>query len=109
MFFVPVSYEEPIFRPPAEANSVIVQATIGCSWNRCSFCEMYTSKNFKKKPFDVLKSDIKALAGNYKGIRKIFLADGNAFVLSAKYLIPILEEIKMQFGNIQSLFLCPSR
>lgn len=103
MFFVPVSYNEPVFRPPAEANSAIIQVTIGCSWNQCSFCEMYTSKQFRKKPFDIIKTEIKTLTKYYKGTRKIFLADGNAFVLSAKYLVPILEEIRMQFGNIQRI------
>ncbi len=103
MLFTPISYNEPVFRPPAEANSVIIQATIGCSWNRCSFCEMYTSKQFRKKSFDILKAEIKALAGYFRGVRKIFLADGNAFVLSANYLIPVLEEIKTQFGSVQRI------
>jgi radical SAM superfamily enzyme YgiQ (UPF0313 family) len=100
---MPVSYNEPVFRPPAEANSVIIQATIGCSWNRCSFCEMYTTKQFRKRLVDDIKSEIKAFADYYRGIRKIFLADGNAFVLSAKFLIPILEEIKIQFKNVQRI------
>jgi radical SAM superfamily enzyme YgiQ (UPF0313 family) len=90
-----------MFRPPAEANSALIQATIGCSWNRCAFCEMYTSKQFRKRPFEDVKTDIKALARYFEGTKKVFLADGNAFVLAPKFLIPILEEIKLQFGNIQ--------
>ncbi len=97
-----LQYDEPLFRPPGEARSAILQVTTGCSWNNCAFCEMYTSKKFKVKSFDELKPEIKALAGIYKGnAKKVFLADGDAFVLSANKLIPILKELKNQFGRIQ--------
>lgn len=96
-------YDEPVFRPPAEANSAIVQATLGCSWNRCAFCEMYTSKKFKVRNFEELKPEIELLAKYYLGVKKVFLADGNAFVLSANKLIPILTEINNQFGKIQRI------
>lgn len=101
MFFTGVQYDEPLFRPPGEAMSAIIQATIGCSWNKCAFCEMYTSKQFRVKAFDQIKNDISILANSYKGVRKIFLADGNAFVLSANKLLTILAEINKQFGKIQ--------
>lgn len=101
MFFTPVHYDEPVFRPPGEANSVIIQATLGCSWNRCAFCEMYTSKQFKLRSQAEVFSDIKALSGFYKGAKKIFLADGNAFVLSANKLKVLLEQINLCFGRIQ--------
>ncbi|OFX88729.1 MAG: hypothetical protein A2W99_04480 [Bacteroidetes bacterium GWF2_33_16] len=103
MFFVPIQYNEPIFRPPGEAQSAILQVTIGCSWNKCAFCEMYTSKKFSTRPFEQIKSDIEKLAKIYSGVRKVFLADGDAFVLSANKLIPILEEINNQFGKIQRI------
>ena len=103
MFFTPVNYEEPVFRPPAEAYSAIVQATIGCAWNKCAFCEMYTMKKFRLKKWEELQPDIKKLARHYKNVKKIFLADGNAFVLSASRLVPILEEINEQFGRIQRI------
>jgi radical SAM superfamily enzyme YgiQ (UPF0313 family) len=103
MFFVPIQYNEPVFRPPGEAQSAIVQATIGCSWNKCAFCEMYTTKKFSTRPFEQIKSDIEKLAKIYSGVRKVFLADGDAFVLSANKLIPILEEINSQFGRIQRI------
>ncbi len=95
------SYDEPLFRPPAESYSAIIQATLGCSWNRCAFCEMYTSKKFKVRAIDELKPEIEALSRIYSGTKKVFLADGNAFVLSANKLIPILEEINRHFGRIQ--------
>lgn len=101
MFYSPVQYIEPVFRPPGEANSVIIQATIGCSWNKCAFCEMYTSKKFKvRDPNDVL-ADLKALSNYYSNIRKVFLADGNAFALSAGKLLFLLNEINKNFGQIQ--------
>ena len=59
----PIQYIEPLFRPPSEANSLILQVTNGCSWNKCSFCEMYTApqKKFKPKAEDqVVVSCIKA-------------------------------------------------
>jgi len=103
MFFNPVKYNEPVFRPPAEANSAIVQATIGCSWNKCAFCEMYTSKTFRIKKFEDIQNDIRTLSKYYQGVKKIFLADGNAFVLSANHLIPILQEINANFGKVQRI------
>ncbi|NOQ24444.1 MAG: radical SAM protein [Bacteroidales bacterium] len=98
-----IKYDEPVFRPPGEARSAIIQATLGCSWNKCAFCEMYTSKNFKSRNFEELKSEIETLSRYYKGAKKIFLADGNAFVLSANKLIPILDEINKQFGKLQRI------
>ncbi|MGE0077417.1 MAG: radical SAM protein [Bacteroidales bacterium] len=94
-------YNEPLFRPPAEAYSAIIQATLGCSWNRCAFCEMYSSKKFKVRNIDELKPEIETLSRMYSDAKKVFLADGNAFVLSANKLIPILEEINKNFGRIQ--------
>ncbi|MCK4678993.1 MAG: radical SAM protein [Bacteroidales bacterium] len=103
MTFSQITYVEPVFRPPGEASSAILQTTIGCSWNRCTFCEMYTSKKFKARNIDDLKPEIELLSKIYKGVRKVFLADGNAFVLSAKNLIPVLTEINRQFGKIQRI------
>lgn len=99
----PFRYHEPLFRPPAEAYSAILQATIGCSWNCCAFCEMYASKKFRVRSMEELKPEIEMLAKIYPGVKKIFLADGNAFVLPAKKLIPVLTEINSRFGKIQRI------
>lgn len=106
----PITYHEPLFRPPAEAHSLIVQATIGCSWNRCAFCEMYTSKSFRARRLDYIATDIDALALLYQGVRKVFIADGNAFVLSASRLVPILEALNNRLGRLQrvSAYALPS-
>ncbi|PLX23888.1 MAG: hypothetical protein C0597_00515 [Marinilabiliales bacterium] len=103
MFFTPIKYDEPVFRPPAEARSAIVQVTFGCSWNQCAFCEMYTSKKFRVKNIEDVKKDIIKLASIYRGVKKVFLADGNAFVLSAKNITPVLNQINEQFGKIQRI------
>jgi len=94
------SYDEPLFRPPSEANSLIFQVTLGCSWNQCAFCEMYTSKKFSiKKEADILK-EIEAFSEYSSSIRKIFLADGNAFVLSFEKLSRILDKLNESFQKL---------
>lgn len=103
MSFSAITYDEPVFRPPAEANSAILQATIGCSWNRCAFCEMYTSKKFRIRKFEDIQSDIKILSEIPRQARKVFLADGNAFVLSANRLLPILDEVNKHFPKLQRI------
>ncbi len=95
------SYDEPLFRPPAEAYSAIIQATLGCSWNQCAFCEMYASKRFKVRPIGKLIAEIEALSRAFPDARKVFLADGDAFVLSAGNLLPILQNINRCFGRVQ--------
>ena len=101
MLLSTIKYDEPIFRPPAEAASAIVQATLGCSWNKCGFCEMYQSKKFKARDFADVKREIETLAQVYVGVRKVFLADGNAFVLSASKLLPVLDAINKNFGRVK--------
>jgi radical SAM superfamily enzyme YgiQ (UPF0313 family) len=103
MFFSPISYDEPLFRPPAEAVSHIIQATIGCSWNKCAFCEMYKQKKFHlRKEQDVLK-DIETLSQYDPGVKKFFIADGNAFVMSANKLLTICNHIKNRFRQVQRI------
>jgi len=103
MFYQPISYNEPLFRPPSEANSVIFQVTIGCSWNSCAFCEMYTSKKFRvRKEAEVLE-EIKRVGELLPDTRKIFLADGNAMVLSAGKLLRIIEAIQKSFSKINRI------
>ena len=98
---IPV-YIEPLFRPPSEAESLIFQVTNGCSWNRCAFCEMYTAPQKKfniKKQADVF-SEIENAAQHYQHVRRIFLADGDALVLSTRRLLAILEHINIHFPEI---------
>ncbi|MCB2207980.1 MAG: radical SAM protein [Bacteroidetes bacterium] len=95
-----LSYDEPLFRPPSEAYSLIFQVTLGCSWNQCAFCEMYTSKKFKvKKEADIFK-EIEAFSNFSSDIKKVFLADGNAFVLSFERLSRILDKLNESFPKL---------
>lgn len=95
-----LSYDEPLFRPPSEAYSLIFQVTLGCSWNRCAFCEMYTSKKFRiKKEADIF-TEIEAFEEYNSTIRKVFLADGNAFVLSFERLSSILDKLHENFPKL---------
>ena len=103
MFSSPVEYDEPLFRPPAEANSLIFQVTIGCSWNKCAFCEMYTMKKFRARDFKDVKKEIKAMSLHCPDIRKFFIADGNAMVLPAHRLMDIFNYINESFNKIQRI------
>lgn len=100
MFSFPIKYHEPVFRPPSEAYSLILQVTIGCSWNRCAFCEMYTSKNFRVKPEEEVFAEIDKMADFFPDTRKIFLADGNAIVLSSDKLMRILAYLNHKFPRL---------
>ena len=96
-------YIEPVFRPPSEARSLILQVTNGCSWNRCTFCEMYTKpqKRFNFKPPDELERELAGVATTGIPVRRIFLADGDAMTLSARRLRLILESIRRHLPDVQ--------
>ncbi len=103
MYNFPIQYEQPLFRPPSEARSLILQITSGCSWNNCAFCEMYTSKSFEVKSFDDVQKEIEQVADSGFVFNKVFLADGDAMVLSAKKLNKILHEIKNKFRKVRRI------
>ena len=94
-------YIEPVFRPPSEAQSLILPVTNGCSWNECTFCEMYTQPQKKFRPFpqEEIEAFLQRVAGQYP-IRRVFLADGDAMVLSTKRLLTILEAIRRHLPNV---------
>ena len=98
-----IQYSEPLFRPPSEARSLILQTTIGCSWNQCAFCEMYTSKKFRARKEEDIYREIESLSPYSSQIRKVFLADGNAMVLSFDKLMRILEKLNNTFPNLNRI------
>lgn len=103
MFNFPLKYDQPLFRPPSEALSLIFQVTYGCSWNKCTFCEMYTSKKFRIRKMDELKEEISSFSEFAPDTRKIFLADGNAMVLSTDKLLDILKTINISFPKVSRI------
>lgn len=103
MYSFPIDYVEPVFRPPSEAKSLILPVTNGCSWNKCTFCEMYTQpqKKFRaRKPEDV-RQDIANAAKSLRDVKRVFLADGDAMVLPTRRLLEILEELNAAFPELQ--------
>jgi radical SAM superfamily enzyme YgiQ (UPF0313 family) len=96
-------YIEPVFRPPSEARSLILQVTNGCSWNRCTFCEMYTQpqKRFRLTPQAKIEQQLAAVAASGLPVRRIFLADGDAMTLSHRRLKDILHAIRRFLPDVQ--------
>lgn len=99
-----MNYIGNIFRPPSEANSLILQITVGCSHNKCTFCSMYKDKSFYVKKLDDIISDINEVKNEYGTfIKRVFLADGDAFVLSTNKLNNILDLINDAFPNLERI------
>jgi radical SAM superfamily enzyme YgiQ (UPF0313 family) len=94
-------YSEPLFRPPSEAYSLILQSTIGCSWNKCAFCEMYTNKKFTTRKIGDVINDIKDFAKYGAEVKKVFLADGNPMCLSSKKLMELLKAVKLYLPSVR--------
>lgn len=98
----PIQYIEPVFRPPSEAHSLILPVTNGCSWNRCTFCEMYTQpqKKFRARDEAEVLDDIRR-AGEQLIVQRVFLADGDALVLPTRRLLAILEAIRRYLPEVE--------
>ena len=98
----PVSYIEPVFRPPSEAHSLILPVTNGCSWNKCTFCEMYTAPQNKFRARDEAEvlDEIRRVGERYI-VNRIFLADGDAMVLPTHRLLRILEAIAEHIPSVE--------
>ncbi|OAI23585.1 radical SAM protein [Methylosinus sp. R-45379] len=100
----PIRYVEPVFRPPSEAESLILPVTDGCSWNRCSFCEMYTApqKRFRPRDEAEVMESIKRCGEIYgASVARVFLADGDAMTLSTRRLAAILEAIRRELPGVR--------
>ena len=94
-----MKYEGMIFRPPSEADSLILQATVGCSYNRCTFCGAYQGKRFRVKSFEEIKEDIDEVTP-YK-IQRVFLADGDALSISQKGMLQILSYLRAKLRGLE--------
>jgi len=96
-----IRYEGQLYRPPSEAESLILQATIGCSYNRCTFCAMYRAKRFRVRTLEELQREIDwAAANTSEPVRKVFLADGDALVAKSSFLLALLERLRAAFPEL---------
>ncbi|MCR5034273.1 MAG: radical SAM protein [Clostridia bacterium] len=94
-------YEGNIFRPPSEAYSLLVQVTVGCAHNKCTFCSMYKDKKFHIRKLEDVLEDLEWARAHYQRIERIFLCDGDALCLANSKLLPILERIRQLFPECE--------
>ncbi|MDO4869243.1 MAG: radical SAM protein [Bacillota bacterium] len=94
-------YEGNIFRPPSEAYSLLVQVTIGCTHNKCTFCSMYKDKKFRVRDLQEVLEDLQWARNHYRRVERIFLCDGDALALKNSKLMPILDFIREHFPECE--------
>ena len=94
-------YSGAVYRPPSEAYSLIVQVTVGCSHNKCAFCNMYKDKKFAITPIEQVMEDLAWARSKYSRIERIFLADGDALILPTEHLMQILDYIRVHFPECE--------
>ncbi|MDH3617889.1 MAG: radical SAM protein [Nitrosopumilus sp.] len=98
-----LNYDAPLYRPPSEARSLIFQVTLGCSFNECSFCDMYRSKEYSERPWEEIKLEIDMMAKQLPETTRVFLADGDALNLDADYMVKIVKYIYEKFPNLERI------
>lgn len=98
-----LAYDYPLYRPPSEAGSMIFQVTLGCSFNKCSFCDMYRTKEYAERPWDEIKAEIDMMSKFYPDTQRIFLADGDALNLSTDRMVQILKYLHEKFPTIERI------
>ncbi len=95
-------YEGPLYRPPSEHNAYILQATIGCSHNLCTYCDMYRSKAFRVRPLEESLEDLKMAAARYGNrVEKVFVADGDALILDTDHWLELLGAAREHFPGLR--------
>ena len=92
-----------VFRPPSEANSFILRVTIGCAHNKCTFCSMYRDVQFRARPISEIEPIIRNTARRYPDLRRVFLADGDALVLSTPKLLEIIDLLRTHFPKLSRI------
>lgn len=96
-----MQYYGNVFRPPSEARSLIIQATVGCSHNKCTFCYMYREDDFRIRKLEDIKKDLVEMSSYGDYFKRIFLADGDALVLKTEDLVEILKTIKEYYPHVE--------
>ncbi|MBK7292478.1 MAG: radical SAM protein [Holophagaceae bacterium] len=95
-------YDEPLFRPPSEADSFILQATLGCSWNACTYCAMYRGKRYTVRPLDEVLADIAEAGARFADeVRHVFVADGDPLGMATEHWEPILRALAAAFPRLR--------
>ncbi len=94
-------YEGTLYRPPSEARSFILQATIGCSHNLCTYCDMYRDREFRVRDFEELAEDIAEAARLYPAVTKVFVADGDPLVMDTSLWLQILGSLRESFSELR--------
>lgn len=96
-----MKYEGVVYRPPSEARSLIVQVTIGCAHNTCTFCNMYKDKQFRVRKMEEIMADLQEAHDAYAAyVQKVFLADGDALIMKTEDLLTILAAVKELFPRV---------
>lgn len=98
-----IAYDFPLWRPPSEGDNLIVQATLGCRFNACTFCSMYKSKTFRARPLAEVMADIDRAAADWPDARRVFLADGDAYCLPTEDLIALCDHLAARFPDLQRI------
>jgi radical SAM superfamily enzyme YgiQ (UPF0313 family) len=98
-----IEYVEPVIRPPSEADSLLLQVTLGCSHNKCAFCGTYITKRFSVKPLDEALAEIDWARENIGDVRRVFLCDGDALVLPTEHLVKIVDRLNEAFPSLQRI------
>jgi len=96
-----LNYHAPMYRPPSEGNSLIFQVTLGCSFNECSFCDMYRSKEYSERSWEEIKKEIDLMGKQVPDTTRIFLADGDALNISTDYMIKIVDYLYKNFPELE--------
>ncbi len=100
-----MNYDGQIIRPPSEADSIIIQVTVGCSHNKCSFCGAYKDKPFRLRSDEEIRENIAFAARHCKRQKRVFLADGDALILSQKRLVTLFALIKRELSQVNRIAL----
>jgi hypothetical protein len=94
------AYDMPLYRPPSEGENLILQATLGCSFNGCTFCSMYKGKRYAVRPLPTLFAEIEDAAADWPDAHRVFLADGDALALPTDHLLAILDKLDRTFPDL---------
>ncbi|OAN44736.1 radical SAM protein [Paramagnetospirillum marisnigri] len=98
-----IDYDFPLWRPPSEGDNLIIQATLGCRYNQCSFCSMYKTKDYRARPLGEVFADMDEAARDWPEAHRVFLADGDAYCLPTETLVALCDGLADRFPALQRI------